>query len=106
MTLNNQTINFDKLEIIANHAIESLNKSNRQDAKRWQNAIKKAVVELQENCFWNYDAKNYDFVIMSATSNTIYSVNKFCFCQSANNNQPCRHSAMHRLLLRYAEQTA
>lgn len=104
MTLNNQTINFDKLETIATEAVTKLETSNRADAKRWINAIRKGVNELQENPFWNYDASNYDFVIMSATSNTIYSVNKFCYCQAASKNKPCRHSAMHRLLLRYAEQ--
>jgi hypothetical protein len=101
MTLNATTINTELLEAIASEAIKSLENSTRTDAKRWQSAIRKATNELQSNPFWNYDGK--DVVIMSETSNAIYTPNGVCQCKAFAQGQPCRHRAMHRLLTRYAQ---
>ncbi len=104
MTINNTNINFETLETIAAAAITKLENARCADKSRWINAVKKAVSELQSNPFWNYDARNFDFVIMSETSNEIYSVNTYCGCTAAGKLKPCKHRAMHRLLMRYAEQ--
>ena len=101
MTINNTNINFETLETIAAVSIATLETSNRPDAKRWSNAIKKAVAELQENPFWNFDG---ELVMMSATSGTTYTPNGVCQCVSYTaHKQPCRHRAAARLLARYAE---
>ena len=101
MNLNATNINTETLETIAADAIKTLENSNRTDAKRWQAAIRKATLELQSNPFWNYDGK--DVVIMSETSNAIYTPNGVCQCKAFAQGQPCRHRAMHRLLTRYVE---
>lgn len=101
MTLNATTINTELLETIASEAIKSLENSTRTDAKRWQAAIRKATNELQSNPFWNYDG--IELVIMSETSNAIYTPNGVCQCKAYLQNQPCRHRSMHRLLTRYTQ---
>jgi hypothetical protein len=103
MKLNQTNINTETLETIASAAVAKLESSRCADRARWISAIKKAVKELQSNPFWNYDAANFDFVIMSETSNEIYSVNTYCGCTAAGKLKPCKHRAMHRLLMRYAE---
>jgi hypothetical protein len=106
MKLNNQNINTELLEAIAAAAVTKLENSKCTSRSRWINAVKKAVKELQSNCYWSYDARNFDFVIMSETSNEIYSVNTYCGCTAAGKAQPCKHRAMHRLLMRYAAAAA
>ena len=104
MTINNTTINFETLETIANAAITKLENAKCADRTRWINAVRKGCAELQSNPFWNYEVHNHAFVIMSETSNEIYSVNTYCGCTAAGKLKPCKHRAMHRLLMRYAEQ--
>lgn len=102
MTINSQNINFDQLESIAAASIASLETSNRADAKRWINAIKKAVNELTINPYWNYS--DGELVMMSTTSGTTYTPNGVCQCISYTvHKQPCRHKASKRLLERLAE---
>lgn len=104
MTINNTNINFETLETIAAAAIETLNASNRDDAKRWQSAIKKAVVELTTNPYWNFDGT--ELIMMSTTSNQTYTPNGTCGCISfVKHNMPCRHRASKRLLEKLAGQT-
>ncbi len=102
MTINNTNINFEQLETIAAEAVKALETSNRTDSRRWINAIKKAVAELQENPFWNY-ADN-ELVMMSTTSGTTYTPNGVCQCiRYMAHKQPCRHRSAKRLLERLAE---
>ena len=102
MTINNTNLNFETLETIAADAVKSLDTSNRPDAKRWQNAIKKAVSELESNPFWNFDGA--ELIMMSTTSNTTYTPNGVCQCKAfIEHKQPCRHRASKRLLEKYAE---
>ncbi len=101
MKLNNLNINYEMLESVAGEAINKLETSNRADAKRWQNAIKKAVSELETNCYWNFDGA--ELIMMSETSNRLYTPNGKCGCRAFEQNQPCRHRAAARLLTRYAE---
>lgn len=101
MKLNNQTINFDKLEQVAQNAISTLETSQRLDAKRWGSAIKKAVAELENNPFWQFS--DGEMIILSETSGEIYQPNGKCGCRAFAENKPCKHRAMHRLLTRYSE---
>lgn len=102
MTINATNINFDQLETIAAASIAKLETSNRADAKRWINAIRKGCAELQENPFWNF--ADGELVMMSATSGTTYTPNGVCQCISyTKHQQPCRHRASKRLLERLAE---
>jgi hypothetical protein len=101
MNLNATNINTETLETIAADAIKALENSKRTDAKRWQNAIRKGCAELLSNPYWNYDGT--DVVMMSETSNLIYTPNGKCGCRAYEQGQPCRHRAAARLLTRYAE---
>lgn len=101
MKLNATTINIETLETIANQSIAKLETSNRTDAKRWINAIKKAVSELQSNCYWNY--ADGELLMMSETSNEIYTPNGKCGCKAFKQGFPCKHRASARLLERYSE---
>ncbi len=101
MNLNVTNINTETLETVAADAIKALENSKRMDAKRWQSAIRKGAAELVSNPFWNFDGK--ELVIMSETSNAIYTPNGVCQCKAYAQNQPCRHRSMHRLLTRYTQ---
>jgi hypothetical protein len=101
MTINNTNINFETLESIATTAIETLTASNRNDKTRWINAIKKAVIELQENPFWSFDGQQ--LLMMSTTSNTTYQSNGVCQCRAFEQSQPCRHRAGFKILLNYSQ---
>ncbi len=102
MTINATNINFETLETIAADSIAKLETSNATNKTRWINAIKKAVIELQENCYWNFDGK--ELVMMSTTSNAIYTPNGICQCEAFARQTPCRHRAAARIIQRYAEQ--
>lgn len=95
MKLNATSTNFETLETIAADAIKSLETSNRADKTRWINAIKKSVVVLQENCYWNYS--DGELVMMSTTSGTTYTPNGVCQCEAYARQMPCRHRSAHRL---------
>lgn len=101
MKLNSTNIDHELLESIAADSIAKLETSNRPDAKRWINAVKKSVVELQENCYWNFDGK--ELVMMSTTSGTTYTPNGVCQCEAYARQMPCRHRSAHRLLTIYSQ---
>jgi len=108
MKINATNINFDQLESIAAASIASLETSNRADAKRWSNAIRKAVTELTTNPYWQF--ADGELLIKSDKSDKIYTANGTCFdsdgepCKAFANNRPCFHRSASRLLLRMAEQ--
>jgi hypothetical protein len=101
MKINCQNLNHELLESIAAASIAALENSPRPDARRWQNAIKKSVVELQENPFWNY--ADGELVMMSTTSCETHFPNGVCQCHAFEQGQPCRHRAAARILQKYAE---
>ena len=101
MNLNNQNTNFDTLETIAADAITKLETSNANHKTRWISAIKKAVIELQENPFWSFDGA--ELVMMSTTSNAVYTPNGTCGCISYAKGFPCRHRSAKRLLERLTQ---
>ena len=100
MKINNTNINFDQLETIASEAIAKLETSNANNKTRWITAIRKAVSELETNCYWNYDGA--ELVMMSTTSNAVYVPNGSCGCLSYTKGFPCRHRSAKRLLDLYA----
>lgn len=70
---------------------------------RWQNAITKAVIQIELGGeFMNYDeAENY-LLIWSQGSDKIYSANGVCQCKSFTEyNKPCWHRAAARLVRLY-----
>lgn len=107
MKLDAMNTNFETLTAIADASIKTLDASNRTDAKRWINAIRKGLNELQENCYWQY--ADGALLLMSSTSGAIRTANGTCYddkgepCKAFAQSQPCRHRAAARLLARYAE---
>jgi hypothetical protein len=75
-------------------------------AKRWQNAIIRALVEIEvASEFMHYDQRDNALVIWSQKSNAIYEANGVCQCRAFNEGQPCWHRAAARLVKLYEETT-
>jgi hypothetical protein len=69
---------------------------------RWQNAIKKAVVQIEMNKdFMTFDAQEAYLLIWSQGSNQIYTANGVCQCKAFEQGQPCWHRAAARLVRNY-----
>jgi hypothetical protein len=81
---------------ITNCATEAL-------AKRWERAIDRAVTEIQENPFLDYDGTEAHLLILSSSSNNIYSANGVCQCKAFDNGFPCWHRAAARIWRLYRE---
>lgn len=71
---------------------------------RWQNAVKKAVKEIEENgAFMTWDSEADHLLIWSQGSNEIYTANGVCQCKAYNQGFPCYHRAASRLVKNYLE---
>ncbi len=71
MNLNSQNIDHELLESIADGCVAALKNSPRPDARRWSNAIRKAVAELETNCYWNYEGGK---LTMLSTTSTVLKI--------------------------------
>ena len=75
------------------------------DNYRWQNAVKKAVKEIEENgTFMEWDSADNHLLIWSQGSNEIYTANGVCQCKAFEKGFPCFHRAASRLVKNYLEQ--
>lgn len=92
-------------EILAEIAAESLAAipANHKDARRWVNAIAKAVVEIENNPFMTWQADAKSLLILSEKSGKVYEANGVCQCEAFNQGYPCYHRAAARLVQRYLE---
>ncbi len=81
---------------------EALAKS--QNFPRWQNAINKAVVQIELNGeFMTFDAENKSLLIWSQESNDIHAANGICDCEAYKRGFPCWHRAAARIVRIYFE---
>lgn len=71
-------------------------------AKRWANAIDRAVREIEGNPYLDFDASTSELLILSP-SNNIYSANGVCQCLAFLNGTPCWHRAAARIWRLYLE---
>ncbi len=94
-------INQETLAEIASEAIAKIN-PEQPNAKRWINAIAKAVVEIENNPFMTWQPESHSLLILSDSGN-IYTANGTCECKAFEQGYPCKHRAAARLLLRYNE---
>ena len=93
-------------EILAEIAAESIGKlasGNAKDARRWTNAIAKAVVEIENNPFMTWQADSNSLLMLSDKSGSIYTANGVCQCEAYQKGFPCYHRAAARLIVRYLE---
>jgi hypothetical protein len=88
-------INTDKMSEVIREAFDKA-----AGQKRWQNAIARAKVEIENNVFMAW--QNDSLLILSA-SNEIYEANGTCQCKAYLKGQPCWHRAAARLVRRYNE---
>ena len=74
-------------------------------AKRWTNAIDRAVREIENNPYLEYNAEKNELLIMSVnTSGNVYVANGKCQCKAfVEFGQPCWHRAAARLIRLYFE---
>ena len=71
---------------------------------RWQNAINKAVTQIQLNGeFMTWQADSKSLLIWSQESNAIHAANGVCDCQAFDRGFPCWHRAAARLVRIYME---
>lgn len=103
-------LNFNKttMQQIAAVASERINESVRSEsmAKRWRNAIVRALVEFEmQSEFMTYDRQQDALLIWSQKSNEIYEANGVCSCKAYMNGFPCWHRAASRLVKLYNEQS-
>jgi hypothetical protein len=76
---------------------EALSKS--ANLPRWQNAIKKAVAQIEAGGeFMTFDMNEAHLVIWSQDSDQIYSANGVCQCKAFEQGFPCWHRAAARLV--------
>jgi hypothetical protein len=93
----NQVVSNAIEAAITNCKIESL-------AKRWERAIDRAVTEIKENPYLDYDEKEAHLLILSSSSNNIYAANGVCQCLAYQNGKhPCWHRAAARIWRLYLE---
>lgn len=71
-----------------------------QGSKRWQSAIAKAKLQIEENPFMHFDS---NALLILSSSNEIYRANGACQCKAYEKGFPCWHRAAARLVQRYAE---
>ena len=95
-------INRETLAIIAAESIAKIN-PEKQDGKRWINAIAKAVAEIESNPFMSYSHDSHSLLMLSETSGEIYTANGTCQCKAFKQGYPCRHRAAARLIQLYVE---
>lgn len=97
-------INKDVLGEIAAESIAKIN-PNQVNGKRWINAIAKAIAEIETNPFMTYELESHSLLMMSDTSNEVYTANGTCQCRAFANGKPCKHRAAARLVAIYVERT-
>lgn len=95
-------INREQLAEVAAESIAKIN-PNSKDGKRWINAIAKAVIEIENNPFMSFDVESHSLLMLSETSNAIYTANGTCQCKAFEQGFPCRHRAACRLIMRLLE---
>ncbi len=88
-------IDQNKLQEVAQEAFDKA-----QGSQRWQTAIVKAKVEIENNPYMHVDG---DALLILSPSNEIYRANGTCTCKAYMNGQPCWHRAAARLVKRYLE---
>ena len=88
-------IDTNKLQQVAQEAFNKVS-GNR----RWEVAITKAKVQLEENPYLHFDG---DALLILSPSNEIYRANGTCQCKAYANGRPCWHRAAARLVQRYME---
>ncbi len=94
-------------EVLGQIAAESIAKinPNQTNGKRWISAIAKATAEIETNPFMTYEIESHSLLMMSDTSNEVYTANGSCQCKSFANGFPCKHRAAARLVAIYIERT-
>ena len=94
-------------EVLGQIAAESIAKINPQskDGQRWINAIAKATAEIETNPYMTYQPESHSLLMMSDTSNQVYTANGTCQCKAFEKGFPCRHRAAARLIAIYIERT-
>ena len=97
-------INHEILGAIAAESISKIN-PNQKNGQRWINAIGKATAEIESNPYMTYEVESHSLLMMSDTSNQIYTANGTCQCKAFEKGFPCRHRAAARLITIYIERT-
>ena len=94
-------------EVLATIAAESISKINpkSRNGQRWINAIARATAEIETNPYMTYEVESHSLLMMSDSSNQIYTANGTCQCKAFEKGFPCRHRAAARLITIYIERT-
>lgn len=95
LAINNQ----EKLNEIVKDAL-----SKSKNFPRWQNAINKAVVQMEiqpEFITWLPETKS--IVIWNQETNGVHAANGICDCEAYKRGFPCFHRAMARIVRLYFE---
>ncbi|HEX8920653.1 MAG TPA: hypothetical protein VF766_04205 [Pyrinomonadaceae bacterium] len=88
-------VDQSRFEQVISAAIESAS-----DNRRWTNAIRKAVEQIETNPYLHMQD---GALLVLSSSNEIYTANGTCQCKAYMSGQPCWHRAAARLLKRYQE---
>lgn len=97
-------VNKEILGAIAAESIAKINPESK-NGQRWINAIAKATAEIERNPFMTYDHDSHSLLMLSETSNQVYTANGTCQCKAFAQGKPCRHRAAARLITIYIERT-
>ena len=94
-------LNQSQLETVAANASATVavRVPDAQLARRWQNAILRALLEIETaGEFMHFDAQTNALVIWSQKSSEIYEANGVCQCKAYAGGQPCWHRAAAKLV--------
>ncbi len=105
-----QNLNPERLSTVVQAAFETA--QGKSDYKRWQSAIVRAQTILRDSCYWHMTDRQ-ELILLSPDSDVIYETDgRTCdqiigerrvACPAFARGYPCKHRAIHRLLVRYGE---
>ena len=103
-------LNSERLSTVVQNAFD--NAHGKKDAKRWQSAIVRAQTILRDCAYWHMTQEG-ELILLSPDSDVIYETDgRTCdqiigerrvSCPAFAKGYPCKHRAMHRLLVRYGQ---
>lgn len=103
-------LNPELLSIVVQNAFD--NAHGKKDSKRWLTAIVKAQSILRDTAFWHMTDQQ-ELLLLSPDSDVIYETDGMVCeqiigerrvnCPAYDRGMPCKHRAMHRILVRYGQ---
>ena len=103
-------LNPEKLSAVVQNAFDAVHGKKLQ--RRWESAIVKAQCIITDCAYWHMTERQ-ELILLSPDSDEIYETDgqtcdqiigeRRVHCRAFAQGFPCKHRAMHRLLVRYGQ---